>query len=129
MRKLLPYEHQLIEALGVTKEEYLNFVAIQQDYKDPKVGTVLDVRNDAGTVAIVLTIVGTLFQVGAALLAPKPEIPDVGSRRRNRQQRFAPSFGFNSAQDLAKYGDPVNLIYTNKEQNPFGSVRASGSLV
>ena len=76
MRKLLPYEHQLIEALGVTKEEYLNFVAIQQDYKDPKVGTALDVRNGpdpVSTTALVLTIVGTLFQVGAALLAPKPE--------------------------------------------------------
>ena len=128
MRKLLPYEHQLIEALGVTKEEYLNFVAIQQDYKDLKVGTALDVRNEAGTVALVLTIVGTLFQVGAALLAPRPEIPD-GGRRKNRQQRFAPSFGFNSAQDLAKYGDPVNLIYTNNNHNPLGSVRANGSLV
>ena len=30
MRKLLPYEHQLIESLGITKEEYLEFVAIQQ---------------------------------------------------------------------------------------------------
>ena len=129
MRKLLPYEHQLIEALGVTKDEYLNFVAIQQDYKDPKVGTALDVRNTGTEVAIVLTIVGTLFQVGAALLAPKPEIPDVGNRSKNRQQRFAPSFGFNSVQDLAKYGDPVNLIYTNNSQNPFGSVRANGSLV
>ncbi len=129
MRKLLPYEHQLIEALGVTKEEYLNFVAIQQDYKDPKVGTALDVRNEAGTVALVLTIVGTLFQVGAALLAPKPEIPGNENRRANRQQRFAPSFGFNSAQDLAKYGDPVNLIYTNSDQNSLGSVRANGSLV
>ena len=130
MRKLLPYEHQLIEALGVTKDEYLNFVAIQRDYKDPKVGTALDVRAaDPGTQALVLTIIGTLFQVGAALLAPKPEIPDTGSRRRNRQQRFAPSFGFNSAQDLAKYGDPVNLIYTNNNDNPLGSVRANGSLV
>ena len=129
MRKLLPYEHQLIEALGVTKEEYLNFVAIQQDYKDPKAGTALDIRAaDPGTQALVLTIIGVLFQVGAALLAPKPEIPD-GGRRKNRQQRFAPSFGFNSAQDLAKYGDPVNLVYTNSEQNPSGSVRVNGSLV
>ena len=113
MRKLLPYEHQLIEALGVTKEEYLNFVAIQQDYKDPKFGTALDIRNGPGVdyaaVALVLTIVGTLFQVGAALLAPKPEVPG-GGRRQNRQQRFAPSFGFNSTQELASYGDPVNLV-------------------
>ena len=130
MRKLLPYEHQLIESLGITRQQYLEFVAIQQEYKDPKIGTALDVRAaDPGTIALVLTIVGTLFQVGAALLAPKPEIPGARDRRRQRQQRFAPTFGFNSAQELAAYGNPVNLVYTNTDQNPNGGVRVSGSLV
>ena len=131
-RRLLPYEYQLIEALGVSKVEYLEFVALQQEYKDPKAGTALDIRgSDPGTVALVLTIVGTLFQVGAALLAPKPNIPDLGAdnKRRNRQQRFSPSFGFNSAPELASYGDPVNLVYTERADNPEGGVRLSGSLV
>ena len=133
-RRLLPYEYQLIEALGVSKEEYLEFVALQQEYKDPKAGTELDVRNGpaAGTVALVLTVVGTLFQVGAALLAPKPKLPDISgpdNQRRTRQQRFAPSSGFNSAPELASYGDPVSLVYTNKRHNPEGGVRVSGSLV
>ena len=67
MRKLLPYEHQLIESLGISKEEYLEFVAVQQDYKDAKVGTALDIRNETiSTTALVLTVVGILFQVGAA---------------------------------------------------------------
>ena len=129
MRKLLPYEHQLVESLGISKEQYLEFVAIQQEYKDPKVGTALDVRNEVGTYALVLTIVGILFQVGAALLTPKPEIPGARDRRRQRQQRFAPTFGFNSTQELATYGDPVNLVYTNTDQNPQGGVRVSGALV
>ena len=128
MRKLLPYEHQLIESLGITKDEYFEFVKVYKEYKDPKVGTALDIRNATGTVAIVLTVVGILFQVGAALLAPKPEIPDIkDKRRRNREQRFAPTFGFNSTQELASYGDPVNLVYTN--QNEFGDVRVASSLV
>ena len=131
MRKLLPYEHQLIEALGVTKEEYLNFLVAQEEYVDPKIGTALDIRNgpspDPVTISIILTVVGILFQVGAALLAPKPDIPDAS--RRNRQKRFAPSFGFNSAQDLAKYGDPVNLVYTNNDDNAKGNVRVNGSLL
>ena len=76
-----------------------------------------------------MTAVGILFQVGAALLAPKPEIPGARDRRRQRQQRFAPTFGFNSAQELASYGNPVNLVYTNTDQNPNGGVRVSGSLV
>ena len=129
MRKLLPYEHQLIESLGITKEEYHEFVAIQQEYKDPKAGSALDVRNEAvSTTALVLTVIGVLFQVGAALLAPKPEIPDISDRRRrNREQRFAPTSGFNSTQELASYGDPVNLVYTN--ENTLGDVRVTGSLV
>lgn len=131
-RRLLPYEYQLIEALGVSKEEYLEFVALQEEYKDPKAGTALDIRGlpDGGATAIlVLTIIGTLFQVGAALLAPKPTIPGLKNDRRTRQQRFSPSFGFNGAPELAAYGDPVNLVYTNKNHNPEGGVRTSGSLV
>jgi len=130
-RRLLPYEYQLIETLGVSKEEYLEFVALQQEYQDAKIGTALDVRNEVGTVALVLTIVGTLFQVGAALLAPKPNIPELkaDNQRRTRQQRFSPSSGFNSAPELASYGDPVNLVYTSRDHNPEGGVRVSGSLV
>ena len=79
MRKLLPYEHQLIEALGVSKEEYLDFLVVQEEYKDPKIGTALDIRNgpspDPVTISIILTVIGILFQVGATLLAPKPDIP------------------------------------------------------
>jgi hypothetical protein len=65
-RKLLPYEHQLIEALGITKEEYLDFVAQQHIYEDPKAGTVLDARNWEA-VAIVLAVVGILAQVASVL--------------------------------------------------------------
>ena len=128
-RKLLPYEHQLIEALGVTKEEYLRFVAIQRTYADSKVGTVLDTRGEAGTAALVLTIIGTLFQVGAALLAPKPQLPDQTTQRQPRNKRLAPRFGFNSSLELASYGDPVNLVYTNTAINSAGGVRVNGSLV
>lgn len=130
-RKFLPYEHQLIKALGVSKEEYLEFVAIQQEYQDPKAGTELDIRNDMGVTAIVLTVVGILFQVGAALLTPKPKNPDIDTKnqQRSREQRFAPTSGFNSTQELASYGDPVNLVYTNTTQNPNGGVRVAGSLV
>jgi hypothetical protein len=128
-RRLLPYEHQLVETLGISEVDYLEFLALQKAYNDPKAGTALDVRN-AETVAIVLTVVGILFQVGAALLAPKPDIPDVArGGRRQREQRFAPTYGFNSAQELARYGDPVNLVYCNTAANERGAVRAATSLV
>jgi len=132
MRKLLPYEHQLIEALGITEEEYWQFYLARLNYKDAKAGTIYDVRNDFGVVALVLTIVGTLAQVGAALLAPKPELPEqqkVGKQSRNAI--FGPRYGFNSFQEVARYGDPVNLVYTNKEDDnkSAGGLRVNTSLV
>jgi hypothetical protein len=125
-RKLLPYEYQLVEALGITKEDYLEFVAQQHIYTDVKEGTVLDSRNDFTVVALVLTIVGILFQVAAVLLAPKPDKGRPGSK----DEVFAPRFGFNSVQELARYGDTVNLVYANYDnQTKEGGVRVATSLL
>ena len=151
-RRLLPYEHDLIATLGVTEEEYLDFLSIQETYSDPKEGTIVDVRNMpalaavpaimAGTataaataaaittlttISIALTVVGVLFQVAAVLLAEKPSSPKAG--RNQREQRFSPRFGFNSGQELAQYGDPINLVYCNTSHNPLGGVRIGTSLV
>jgi len=125
-RKLMPYEHQLIEALGITKEDYLDFVAQQHVYEDIKEGTIFDARNDFGVTAIILTIVGTILQVVAALLA-RPE--EESGQKRTRDDIFAPRSGFNSTQQLATYGDPVNLIYTNKQVNGQGGVRVNTALI
>lgn len=137
MRKLLPYEHALINELGITEEEYFAFRKAQQEYKDLKAGSILDIRNGAETLAIIsiaLSVIGTVAQVAAALLAPRPEAPDVGGgNRRARDRRFAPRYGFDSVQELAQYGDPVNLVYTNQgtgfNDNPNGGVRVNTSLL
>jgi hypothetical protein len=131
MRRLLPYERALIDALQISEEEYWQFYLARLNYRDNKEGTILDVRNgiDPGTVALILTIVGTLAQVGAALLAPKPEAPSATMGRRSRNLFFAPRYGFNSFQEVARYGDPVNLVYTNNSENPAGGVRVNTSLV
>jgi len=128
-RRLLPYEHQLIAELGISEQEYLNFLQVQFDHTRLPADKLKTPQNDPATVALVLTIVGVLFQVGAALLAPKPELPSQQDQRRRRDQTFSPRFGFNSSQELAKYGDPVNLIYCNTDQNPTGGVRANTSMV
>ena len=92
------------------------------------------------TTALVLTIVGTIFQVACGATCTRPEVPRSQDwpPPRSRQQRFAPSFGFNSTQELANYGDPINLVYTRSgdlegrnadDFNPNGGVRVGGSLV
>lgn len=125
-RKLMPYEHQLIEALDITKEDYLDFVAQQHAYEDIKEGTIFDARNDvAAPISLVLTIVGTLLQVVAALLAQ----PEEDGRKRTRDDIFAPRTGFNSTQQLAAYGDPVNLVYANLRKDGTGGVRVNTALL
>jgi hypothetical protein len=132
MRRLLPYERALIDTLGITEEDYFRFIAYQEQYKDIKDGSILDIRNglETGTVALILSIVGTLASVASALLMPRPQIPQearAGVGRRER--RYSPRFGFDSAQDLAQYGDPVNLVYTDIDANPDGGVRVASSLL
>jgi hypothetical protein len=69
-RRLLPYEHDLIATLGVTEEEYLNFLSIQEAYSDPKEGTIVDIRNmppagaaiAAAFAAATATTAGTLLR-------------------------------------------------------------------
>lgn len=132
-RKLLPYEYDLIDALGVSKEEYLDFIAQQCIYEDSKKGTALDIRNDPGITALVLTIVGIIFQVASALLAPKPKAPQQQQQQRGteqtRDQALSPRLGFNGAQSLAVYGDTVPLVYTNTAHNNAGGVRVSTLLL
>ena len=125
-RKLLPYEYQLIETLGVTKEEYLDFLSVQFDYSRTPEQKLETPQADPLTASIIITVVGILFQVASILLMPKP---DIRNQNRPRDARFAPRFGFNSSQELAQYGEPVNLIYCNNNQNSKGAVRASMALV
>lgn len=127
-RKLLPYEHELIKALGVTEQDYLDFLAAQHDFTRSPEEKLQELR--AEPVSITLAVVGILFSVASTFLAPKPELPESPkAQQRRRDQVFAPRFGFNSQQELAKYGDPVNLIYCNTSDNPTGGVRAGSSLV
>lgn len=130
--KLLPYEHDLVKALGVTPEEYLAFLTAQRDYTISPEERDSVVRAEAATAyavtALVLTIIGAIFQVAAVLLAPRPDTSR-NQQRQRREERFSPRYGFNSSQELATYGDTVNLVYCNTNQNPKGAVRLATSLV
>jgi hypothetical protein len=84
-RKLLPYEYELIETLGVSKEEYLDFVAQQHIYKDAKEGTQLDIRNWE-VVAIVLRLLAFYSKL------PRFCLPlSLGRRNNNNNNKPAPS--------------------------------------
>lgn len=123
MRPLLPYEKFLIRDLGISEAEYAEFLAVQERNRIAYCQNPPEVVN-GDPVSIVLAVVGLIFQVIALLLRPQPQ-----QQTQAREQRFAPTFGFNSTQELAKYGDPVTLVYTNIDDNPKGGVRVNTSLV
>lgn len=124
VRRLLPYEVVLCRELGISRDEYLEFLAEQKRSSQITFGGPTMIAVEA-IISIVLAVFGLIFQVVALLLRPQPPKPE-GARR---EERFSPTFGFNSVQELAKYGDPVNLIYTSRTQNPAGGVRVNTSLV
>lgn len=129
-RRLLPYEHELIRALGISEDDYLDFLSVQHDYTRSPEEKLQELRGEP--VSIVLAVVGILFQVASILFAPKPpKLPELKNQASGRQQRFAPRFGFNNVQELARYGDPVNLIYCDNDPavNPNGGVRVGTSLI
>ena len=125
-RKLLPYEHELLQILKVSEEDYLEFLAVQHDFSRSREEKLQELRG--APVSIILAVVGIILQAVSYLLAPKPELEQKNQRQR-RDQVFAPRFGFNSQQELAKYGDTVNLVYCNVDDNPTGGVRVATSLL
>jgi hypothetical protein len=126
-RKLLPYERGLCQQLGLSEDDYLLFLAAQRDYALSGAERLETLRGEP--TAIVLFVVGVLMQVGAALLAPKPEVQKQKYQRQLRDKSFAPRSGFNGTQELARYGDPINLVYCNDSINPKGAVRVATSLL
>jgi hypothetical protein len=126
-RKLLPYERGLCEQLDLSEDDYLLFLAAQRDYSLSQEQKLEELRGEP--VSIILTVVGILFQVASALLAPKPEIPKQQFAPERRNQRFSPRYGFNSTQELAQYNQPINLVYCNTNIHATGAVRVNTSLL
>lgn len=135
VQPLLPYEKRLINALGCTEEEYRYFSAeVERKSKErPEAyAHIPDINNDATTIAIISLVIGVLSTAASYLLAPKPKQPDQPDEIRRRQLGsqsgrtiFSPSFGFDSAQELAAYGNVVPIVFTRRED----AYRTGGLLI
>jgi hypothetical protein len=129
-KTLLPYEVELCNTLGITSEEYFEFVESVAEYAknrnkgyelipDIQAGPLL-VYNAAG-VAIGLStlgqiVLGVALNVIAYLLTPKPKTPETppslttgGVQGRSR---FSPQYDFDSVQELAALGTFIPLVYS-----------------
>ena len=142
---LLPYERQLIEALGWNEEDYRRFAylaAKRGAVRPAEYAHIPDIQNTgepATTALLVSLIVGAVSTAASVLLAPKPkafgaaEGPDnrVTRRRlggRSGQDRFSPTVGFDTQADIADYASPIPIIF-GKYTGTTGGIVASPALV
>ena len=156
-RVLLPTEADLCNALGLTEEEYFQFlegVAAKVKERPEAYGLVPEIFAGPGAGALALyqtaggfsltflgqVAVGIALTAASALLAPKPLSMKQGSQQRTADiggtKKFAPQFSFNSVQDLATLGDLIPLIFTNRQlvivnniANTYGGIRVNSQLI
>ena len=125
---LLPYERSLIAAVGMSEEEYVEYLRWVQRSNSALI-TQDAITADAIVVpSLILLAVGTLFTVAGALLQPKPkpvrqdqrQIKNETGDSKDGRSRFNPTFGFDSQTQLAEYGTAVAINWgkalTKKER-------------
>ena len=149
-RVLLPTEADLCNALGITEEEYFQFlegVAAKIKERPEAYGLVPDLVagpaaiapfyvQGAGLTFLGQIAVGVALTAGSVLLAPKPPSQRQGTNERTADiggtKRFAPQFSFNSVQDLANLGDLIPLVFTNRQLIngiTYGGIRVNSQLL
>ena len=133
---LLPYERELIAALGCTQEEYEAYKKELVNYgkrRPSEYAHIPDVRNDPISIVVSL-VVGLALTAVSALLAPKPQKPEQKEDRRKKLAddvsgtRFNQTQGFNGSQSVASLGTPVPAFFGKREGN-FGGLFIQPQLV
>ena len=122
---LLPYEKRLIAALGCSEQEYRQFAQeVERRYKErpedyAHIPNVVALPDGGLTLLLINVAVSAIFTAAAILLAPKPKQPNQVERRqlagRTGKDIYAPSFGFDSLQELAQYGQTVPIAFTRRK--------------
>lgn len=127
---LLPYERQLIEALGCSEDEYRFFVSEVHKRigeRPAEYAHIPDIRCDPFTTSLLVSLAIGLVSTGISyLLAPKPQTPEqtnirqrtLGSQRG--RQRFNATVGFDGVQELAEYGTRLAILFGDYQQHGFG---------
>ena len=136
-RVLLPYEIDLCESLGITAEEYWDFIFTAQETlkgRSKEYDLVPDVRNDPVTLFVVNLVIGIAMTAISALLAPKPKAPNKRDPRRldiagsQGQQRYTKSNNFDSVQQLASLGEIIPLVFAER-RGEYGGIRVDTDML
>ena len=152
-RVLLPTEADLCNTLGITEEEYFQFlegVAAKVKERPAAYDLIPDIRCDPVSLGLATQVaggglsltflgqvaVGVALTAASVLLAPKPPSQRQGTQERTADiggtKKFAPQFSFNSVQDLANLGDLIPLVFTNRQiinSITYGGIRVNSQLI
>lgn len=134
---LLPYEKQLIDALGCSEEEYRAFVQEAERRSVARAAGyehIPEVYAAATLVPVLISLViGIASTAASYLLTPKPKLDSPAGVRQKQLggitglANYASTQGFESIQDLATYGSVVPIAFTKREDQPGGF--STGGLV
>jgi hypothetical protein len=139
---LLPFERDLIAALGCSEEEYKNFqqqVLWRSRVRPAEYKHIPDIRNEPVTLTAVLInlAVGVALTAISYLLTPKPKAAAAPTQADIRQrqlsslrggERFTATSGFDSIASLANYGDPIPIVF-GKYTGTTGGILVAPKLV
>jgi len=144
--RILPADRYLASLLGISDEDYALFKAEveKRAAEGPQPSIICGIDPvTAGTLAIislVLTTISVGLTIAASFFKPQPDDTrpaqlksrNRGGRARTENERFAPRYGFDSAQDITTLGAIVPLVYALRESVSgvtYGGVRVNTSLL
>ena len=144
-RSLLPAEQQIIDALGLTIDEYWEFCRLAdckaKDRGDQYalIPEIVATGEPLTTFQIVSLILGVVSTAASILLQPDlptPEKAPPGIRTADvrGQTKFADLYSFDSVQDLAALGTIIPLIFAKRQKllgntEVVGGIRVKGLLL
>jgi len=147
---LLPFEQELCQQLGISEEEYFEFLKYTSSLNGnrPKeydnIPYIVNMPQALGLVAAGggLTtfgqiVVGVILTAVSYFLTPKPKPPKAASASlttpgQQGVRRFAPQSGFDSVQELAELGAVIPLVFTKFQiidKKKFGGIRVNTQLL
>jgi hypothetical protein len=138
---LLPYEVDLCEQLGITADEYWEFIANAHDFikeRPEEFERIPDIQNVSITALVVNIVVGIALTAISALLAPKPKAPSQPEQKTRLgaldiegsqgRSRYTKASNFDSVQSLANLGETIPLVFAD-QSNKAGGIRVDTQLL
>ena len=140
-RILLPYEWSIIQALGVSEQEYRQIcqrIAETSLKRSPAYAHVPDIEDAAAAPALINLAIGLVLTGVGMLLAPKPQSPSgreereqssiVGANQEGRT-RFNQNIGFDGAPQIAQLGSRIPIIFGRYRKSNVDGISDSGGIL